>query len=118
MRTWTARLTLLAAALVMGAFVAGAQTADAVKFAVTDIAGLEELQSEFGAFKDVLQEETGFEIDFYALNSRTAAVEALNAKKVNFVLTGPAEYVVIRKRTNAYPSSGSGAPTTSRGSWS
>lgn len=110
MRTWTTKLAALTAALVMGAFVATAQAADAVKFAVTDIAGLEELQREFGAFKNVLQEETGLEIDFYAVNSRTAAVEALNAKKIDFVLTGPAEYVVIRKRTNAYPIIGFGRP--------
>jgi phosphonate transport system substrate-binding protein len=33
--------------------------------------------------------------------NRTAAVEALNAKKIDLVLTGPAEYVVFRKRSNA-----------------
>ena len=77
MRTWTTKLTALAAALVMGAFVASAQAADTVKFAVTDIAGLEELQRELGAFKNVLQKETGLEIGFYAVNSRTAAVEVL-----------------------------------------
>ena len=36
-------------------------------------------------------------------SGRTAAVEALAAKQLDFVLTGPAEYVVFRARTNAQP---------------
>jgi phosphonate transport system substrate-binding protein len=74
-----------------------------VSLAVTDIAGLENLQREFGAFRDVLQQKTGTTIKFLPVASRTAAVEAINSKKVDFVLTGPAEYVVFRKRANVEP---------------
>lgn len=71
--------------------------AETIKFAVTDIEGLEALQQEFGAFESALEKSTGLEIDLYPVSSRTAAVEAMNAEQVDFVLTGPAEYVVIKE---------------------
>jgi hypothetical protein len=37
------------------------------------------------------------------VNNRTAAAEALRAKRVDLVFTGPAEYVVMRARTDAVP---------------
>jgi len=98
----TRRLVLAGAAalplLAAGSF---AQAAEAIRFAVTDIAGLEELQREYGAFRDTLAKATGYEIEFTAVSSRTAAVEAMRAKQVDFVLTGPAEYVVFKKRSDA-----------------
>lgn len=75
--------------------------ADPLKFAVTDIEGLETLQQEFGAFELKLEELTGQEIELFAVSSRTAAVEALNQDQVDLVLTGPAEYVVINELTDA-----------------
>lgn len=71
--------------------------AEPVKFAVTDIEGLEALQQEFGAFETALEEATGLEIELYPVASRTTAVEALNSKQVDLVLTGPAEYVVMKE---------------------
>jgi len=103
-------ITRLAAAAALSALATVAQAADTVRLAVTDIVGLEMLQSEFGAFRDTLSEATGYEVEFLPVNSRTAAVEALNAEKVDFVLTGPAEYVVINKRTNATPVVGFSRP--------
>jgi len=75
--------------------------AEAIKLAVTDLVGLEELQREFGAFKAELEKATGSSIEFLPVTNRTAALEALRFKKVDFVLTGPAEYVVMKKRANA-----------------
>lgn len=75
--------------------------AETVKFAVTDIEGLEVLQQEFGAFEKALEKSTGLDVELFPVSSRTAAVEALKAKQVDFVLTGPAEYVVIKALTNA-----------------
>lgn len=89
---------LLAAAALAVATPAAAET---VKFAVTDIEGLEVLQQEFGAFEAALETSTGLDIELFPVNSRTAAVEALNADQVDFVLTGPAEYVVIKELTDA-----------------
>lgn len=98
----TRRLVLAgAAALPMLALGQFAHAADTLRFAVTDIAGLEDLQREYGAFRDKLAETTGHEIEFSAVSSRTAAVEAMRAKQVDFVLTGPAEYVVFKKRSDA-----------------
>jgi phosphonate transport system substrate-binding protein len=79
---------------VVGAF------AQEYSMAVTDIEGLEKLQREFGPFKAKLEELTGFKFKFYAVSSRTAAVEAMKSKKVDFVMTGPAEYVIFKTLVN------------------
>ncbi len=94
------RLLSLAAGLLLG-LSATLSHAETVRFAVTDLVGMEELQREFGRFVEVLQQKTGDDIEFFPVTNRTAAVEALRFKKVDFVMTGPAEYVVIKKRTNA-----------------
>jgi phosphonate transport system substrate-binding protein len=90
----------LSIAVLVGLFGAPAK-ADTIKLAVTDLVGLEELQREFGEFVTVLEDATGHEIEFLPVTNRTAAAEALRFGKVDFVLTGPAEYVVMKKRTNA-----------------
>ncbi|APE33568.1 phosphonate ABC transporter substrate-binding protein [Nocardia mangyaensis] len=74
-----------------------------VRFAVTDLQGLEELQREFGTFTDVLERTTGLDIELFAVTNRTAAAAALQANRVDIVFTGPAEYVVIHQRTQAEP---------------
>ncbi len=71
--------------------------ADKVRFAVTDVEGLEALQQEFGPFEKALEETTGLDIELFPVSSRTAAVEAMKSGQVEFVLTGPAEYVVIKE---------------------
>lgn len=76
---------------------------DALKFAVTDVQGLEELQRDYEPFRTALKEATGKEIEFFPVADRTAAAVALQSDQVDVVLTGPAEYVVIRARTNAVP---------------
>lgn len=86
-----------AAALALTLATAMPALADPVKFAVTDIEGLEALQQEFGAFETALEEATGLEIELYPVASRTTAVEALNSAQVDLVLTGPAEYVVMKE---------------------
>lgn len=87
-----------------------AQAKQTYRLAVTDLEGLEELQREFGKFREVLSSRTGYGFEFFPVNNRTAAVEALRARKVDFVITGPAEYVVFRKRTNAEPVVGFSRP--------
>ncbi len=82
---------------------AGAVQADTIKFGVTDITGLESLQTEYGDFVAVLEEITGDEVKFFPVNSRTAAVEAIANGHVDYILTGPAEYIVFRARAKAVP---------------
>lgn len=91
----------------VSAFSAAAET---WKIAVTDVEGMERLQLEWGPFKEALEAATGETFEFYAVNSRTAAAEALRGETVDFVVSGPAEYVVINKLTQATPLIGLGRP--------
>jgi phosphonate transport system substrate-binding protein len=97
--------TLIAAAAVAVSMVLGpvAQAAETIRFAVTDVDGLESIQREFGPFKAKFEELTGLKMQFFGVSGRTAAVEAMAADQVDFVLTGPAEYVVFAARTKAVP---------------
>jgi phosphonate transport system substrate-binding protein len=99
----TRRVALLAA-LALGAAAPGQAAAQSeLRFAVTDVVGLENLQREWGPFQKAIEAHTGLKLAFFPVNNRTAAVEAMNAKRVDLVFTGPAEYVVFRTRINAVP---------------
>lgn len=94
----------------LAATTAFAAAADTWKLAVTDVEGMERLQLEWGPFKSALEEATGDTFEFFPVNSRTAAAEALRGETVDFVVSGPAEYVVINKLTDATPLIGLGRP--------
>ena len=93
-------ITTLAAAAI-AAVAALPAAAENFKLAITDVEGLERLQTEWGPFKAALEAASGQTFEFFPVSNRTAAAEALRAKRVDFVITGPAEYVVINKLTNA-----------------
>jgi phosphonate transport system substrate-binding protein len=95
-------LTFVTGAAFVACGMAAARSAE-LRFAVTDVVGLENLQREWGPFQKALKDASGLDFKFFPVPNRTAAVEALNAKRVDVVLTGPAEYVVFRVRTNAVP---------------
>lgn len=76
---------------------------DTIRFAVTDIDGMEALQKEMGPFKDAFEAASGLKVEFFPVSGRTVAVEAMAAGQIDFVLTGPAEYVVFNARLNAQP---------------
>ena len=80
-----------------------AQASETLRFAVTDVDGLESLQREFGPFQKKFEALSGLKVQFFGVSGRTAAVEAMAANQVDFVLTGPAEYVVFAARTKAQP---------------
>ena len=82
-------------------FAAGPASGESFKLAITDVEGLERLQTEWGPFKSTLEAASGHSFEFFPVSNRTAAAEALRAKRVDFVITGPAEYVVINKMTDA-----------------
>jgi len=94
-------LVCASAAAVLFALPAFAQ--DTIRLAITDVDGLESLQREFGPFKAALEKVSGLKVEFFPVSGRTAAVEAMAAKQVDFVLTGPAEYIVFQARTKATP---------------
>jgi phosphonate transport system substrate-binding protein len=100
---------LLNAGLVAATMITGAMTAtiaaaqDTIRFAVTDIDGMEALQTDMGPFKDAFEKVSGLKVEFFAVSGRTVAVEAMAADQIDFVLTGPAEYVVFNGRISAQP---------------
>ena len=96
------RRCLLAAFLAVAAMPAAAQQ-QTITFAVTDVEGLEALQREWGPFAEAFRTASGLAMRFFPVNSRTAAVEAMNARRIDFALTGPAEYVVFRARAEVQP---------------
>lgn len=104
------KLRTILAGAVLATTAAIAAQAETWKLAVTDVEGMERLQTEWGPFKAALETATGETFEFYPVNSRTAAAEALRGKTVDFVVSGPAEYVVINKLTQATPLIGLGRP--------
>ena len=74
--------------------------AETIRFAVTDIDGMETMEQEFGAFETALEDATDYDVELFPVSSRTAAVEAINQEQVDLILTGPAEYVVIKELTS------------------
>ncbi|MEO1292592.1 MAG: PhnD/SsuA/transferrin family substrate-binding protein [Pseudomonadota bacterium] len=103
-------LKTIALSLGLAAATAFSAAAETWKIAVTDVEGMERLQLEWGPFKEALETATGESFEFFAVNSRTAAAEALRGETVDFVVSGPAEYVVINKLTDATPLIGLGRP--------
>lgn len=101
--SWIRRIASVAAAVSFSALTIATTAAQGqgLRLAVTDIVGMENLQREYAPFQKILSDKAGMKIDLFPVPNRTAAVEALNAKKVDLVLTGPAEYVVFKKRTDA-----------------
>jgi len=104
----TLKSVLLGASLAIASLSAAA--AETWSIAVTDVEGLERLQAEWGPFKAALEAATGETFDFFPVSSRTAAAEALRGETVDFVITGPAEYIVINTLTKATPLIGFGRP--------
>jgi phosphonate transport system substrate-binding protein len=96
---------LLAPALLSCAVLTGAEASaqEVIRFAVTDIDGMEALQREMGPFKEAFEAASGLKVEFFPVSGRTVAVEAMAADQIDFVLTGPAEYVVFNARLDAQP---------------
>lgn len=74
-----------------------------LRFAITDASGLEELEQNYGQFRNTLQEILETNIEFYPVANYTAATPALLQNQVDLVLAGPSEYVIINSRTKSIP---------------
>lgn len=97
-------MLLKAGAVALAAMAAqSAVAAETIRFAVTDIDGMEAVQREMGPFKEAFEKVSGLTVEFFPVSGRTVAVEAMAADQVDFVLTGPAEYVVFNARLDAQP---------------
>ena len=63
----------------LAAAVALPASAETYKLAITDVEGLERLQTDWGPFKAALEAASGESFEFFPVASRTAAAEALRA---------------------------------------
>ncbi len=87
-----------------GAFKANTEPSlETLRFTVTDIQDIEQLQRDYGALRTVLEEVLEKTIEFVPFESYTAAAAALQSAQLDIALSGPSEYVVMRARTNAVP---------------
>lgn len=98
-----AKIRNAALALAFTAIAMPALGGETIRFAVTDIDGMEALQRDMGPFKDAFEKASGLSVEFFPVSGRTMAVEAMAADQVDFVLTGPAEYVVFNARLKSQP---------------
>lgn len=76
---------------------------DSLRFAVTDVNGLEELERDFGVFQATLESILGMPITFYPVPNYSAAAPALLANELDMALAGPSEYLLLRGRAQAEP---------------
>jgi phosphonate transport system substrate-binding protein len=78
-------MTLLArlALVLLVSLIVPAHAQNGLRFAVADVVGLETLQREWGPFQKALESKSGLKIAFFAVNNRTAAAEALRAKRLD-----------------------------------
>ncbi|WP_051314926.1 phosphate/phosphite/phosphonate ABC transporter substrate-binding protein [Alteribacter aurantiacus] len=75
-----------------------------LRFADTGVEGMEELQREFGPFKDVLEDVLDIEVEFFAVTDRIIGATALEYDQVDMMLAGPSEYVQINSVVpDSYP---------------
>jgi phosphonate transport system substrate-binding protein len=74
-----------------------------LKLAITDVAGLEELEANYEEFRAEVAKALGAEVTFFPVENYTAATVSLKQGEIDLALTGPSEYVVINSRTNATP---------------
>ncbi|GAA5223860.1 hypothetical protein GCM10025777_44910 [Membranihabitans marinus] len=74
-----------------------------LRFSDTGVEGLETLVLEFEDFRVALEEVTGLNVEFQPMSSRTAAATALEYDDLDVLLTGPAEYVVLKAEADAIP---------------
>lgn len=79
------------------------QLPSTVRFAITDVKGLEELEAEYDDLRIALAESLQTDVEFFPVENYTAATVALKQGDVDLALAGPSEYVVITSRTNAAP---------------
>ncbi len=95
---------LLCCCVVMCMLCAGAPLpceALTLRFGVTDVLGQQRLETEWGPFVAALKEVAGIELELVPMDKRDDAIRGFASKSLDLALSGPAEYVVIRKRTKA-----------------
>lgn len=80
-----------------------ASAPETLRFAVTDVHNLEELNRDFGPFRRTLEEVLQIKVEFFAVANFTEAVPALLSNRIDLIMAGPSEYVLLNARANAVP---------------
>ncbi|AUS99371.1 phosphonate ABC transporter substrate-binding protein [Nostoc sp. CENA543] len=74
-----------------------------LKFAVTDVSGIDELKRDFGEFSTVLEEILNTEIELFPVENPIAAAPALLSGNLDIAFAGPSEYLILHSRAKAIP---------------
>ena len=74
-----------------------------LRFAVTDVQGLQPLQENFSAFYEVLAEAIAVPVEPVPVQSFVAAPPAMLDQQIDLVLAGPSEYLLLNARAQAVP---------------
>ncbi len=74
-----------------------------LKFAVTDVIGIKDLEQDYGLFRATLEEILGIKVEFFPVENTTAAAPALLSREVDIVFAGPSEYLILNSRAKAIP---------------
>ncbi len=74
-----------------------------LKFAVTDVKGLENLERDYGAFRTVLEDILDTKIIFFPVESAIAAAPNLQLGQIDIACAGPSEYIILNARAKAIP---------------
>lgn len=74
-----------------------------LNFAVTDVAGIDDLKRDFGEFSKALASIVGINIELFPVENPTAAAPGLISGDLDFVFAGPSEYLILNSRAKAIP---------------
>lgn len=89
--------------VVADASISGIKKPEKLRFAVSDVKGMEDLKKDYESLRVVLEQSLSTRVEFFPVNGYIAAASALQHDQVDLVFTGPSEYVVMRARTSAMP---------------
>ncbi|PPT11208.1 Phosphonate ABC transporter phosphate-binding periplasmic component [Geitlerinema sp. FC II] len=76
---------------------------DILRFAVTDVTGLERLQQEYGTFQEALVDVLEIEVELFPVENFVAAAPAMLSNQLDLAFAGPSEYLVLNARAKAVP---------------
>jgi phosphonate transport system substrate-binding protein len=74
-----------------------------LKFTVTDVNNIQELEKDYGQLRQILEEVLGIKVEFVTVENRTAAASALVSGNLDIAFAGPSEYIVLNSRAKAIP---------------
>ncbi|WP_204105088.1 MULTISPECIES: PhnD/SsuA/transferrin family substrate-binding protein [Spirulina sp. CCY15215] len=76
---------------------------ETLRFGVTDVRTLQELEQDYEPFRMALAEIFETKIEFVPINSQLAAASTLRSGQLDLAWAGPSEYVAIKARSQAVP---------------